>query len=97
MASALMAVHYTHWHLSLLFYWQGEDIQTMRVRATALLIGCSSGHLHPQGQFEATGIVHKFLLAGAPGKRVSFHIRCYCAYVRFGFVFWQLWSRTCGM
>jgi hypothetical protein len=46
----------------------------MRVRATALLIGCSSGQLHAQGQFEATGIVHKFLLAGAPGLHKCSHL-----------------------
>ncbi len=48
---------------------QGEEVRAIKVRATALLIGCSSGQLLDQGLFEPAGIIQKYLLAGSPGDQ----------------------------
>ena len=43
-----------------------EVIEKLPRCATALLMGCSSGKLSPQGDFEPTGMVAAFFAAGCP-------------------------------
>lgn len=43
-----------------------EQLEQMPRCAAAILMGCSSGYLKPQGQFDPTGIVPSYLLAGSP-------------------------------
>eukprot|EP01135_Chromosphaera_perkinsii_P012425 Nk52_evm36s2657 gene=Nk52_evmTU36s2657 len=47
-------------------YVRGNVIKGMKCKAVALLMGCSSGRLLEQGEFDAEGIIHKYLGAGSP-------------------------------
>jgi separase len=47
-------------------YIRGHKIRGLEGHATVLLMGCSSGRLHPSGEFDAWGTVNHYLLAGCP-------------------------------
>lgn len=46
---------------------QSAALSDHRIRATALLMGCSSGLLKDMGEYDPAGTALKLLLAGAPG------------------------------
>ncbi|XP_046575323.1 separin-like isoform X2 [Haliotis rubra] len=47
-------------------YYSGSDLQQLRCRAVAVLMGCSSGYLQTRGILEATGMINNYFLAGCP-------------------------------
>lgn len=47
-------------------YIPGWRIKRLNVRATALIMGCSSGLMKSNGAYEPTGIVNNYLTAGCP-------------------------------
>ncbi|KYQ96791.1 hypothetical protein DLAC_04090 [Tieghemostelium lacteum] len=46
-------------------YLRGDKIQKLQQCAVSILMGCKSGQLEEQGEFESTGVVLDFLLAGS--------------------------------
>ncbi|KAF2077934.1 hypothetical protein CYY_000735 [Polysphondylium violaceum] len=46
-------------------YFRGDRIQKLSKCGVSILMGCKSGHLEEQGEFEPTGIILDFLLAGS--------------------------------
>ncbi|EGC33173.1 hypothetical protein DICPUDRAFT_49103 [Dictyostelium purpureum] len=48
-------------------YFRGDRIQKLEKCSVAVLMGCKSGHLEEQGEFEPTGVILDFLLAGSKG------------------------------
>ncbi|KAK3602692.1 hypothetical protein CHS0354_017898 [Potamilus streckersoni] len=47
-------------------YLNKDELQHLRARAVAILMGCSSGRLQVHGQLEATGVMISYFLAGCP-------------------------------
>lgn len=45
---------------------RGKAVKRLRHCPVAILMGCSSGALHPRGEFDADGNVVNYLLAGSP-------------------------------
>ena len=45
---------------------QASQVRAQRVRAAVLLMGCSSGALHPAGSYEPIGMALRFVGSGAP-------------------------------
>ncbi|KAM9975074.1 hypothetical protein ACTFIW_008549 [Dictyostelium discoideum] len=46
-------------------YFRGDRIQKLEKCGVSVLMGCKSGHLEEQGEFEPTGVILDFLLAGS--------------------------------
>jgi Peptidase family C50 len=52
--------------------YHGMDVvKKWKVKSLVFLMGCSSGLLHSRGEFDPTGMVHAYLLAGAPSVVAS--------------------------
>ena len=47
-------------------YVRGHKLKSIRGKSVVLLMGCSSGRLHPSGEFDPWGTVNHYLLAGCP-------------------------------
>ena len=51
--------------------FQGDEKERFHCSAAAFLMGCSSGRLKHNGDFDASGMALKYLTAGAPGLLLS--------------------------
>jgi hypothetical protein len=47
-------------------YYPSDEVQKLRVQATSILMGCSSGNQYVMGEFEPYGTVLSYILAGCP-------------------------------
>ena len=49
-------------------YFKGDELNKFTCKAVALLMGCSSGRLKHNGEYDASGMVYRYLCAGSPGE-----------------------------